>query len=194
MNTINIQLPNFRTKYISGVDAEIRTLTYADGGGLCVQIVNADTEANRNADLWRGEVICTASVNVPKRPNLPNAFWLKSYSENEGLEEALLAAGAIKATGRTAPLTYNSVREYVLVREGDEPQEKPDTLSSLGREIMDLISELDSIVNDLDDAIRYEDENDEPQDYKHFVDELDLHTGTIQAIRDKFAKLVKYNN
>jgi hypothetical protein len=45
--------------------------------------------------------VATATVNLPTATLDRNQVLIKSYAENEGLLEALVAAGVVKATGET---------------------------------------------------------------------------------------------
>jgi len=45
-----------------------------------------------------GEQWCTASVNVPDIPLEKDEVVIKNYSENEGIQEALINAGYIRPT------------------------------------------------------------------------------------------------
>jgi hypothetical protein len=45
--------------------------------------------------------VATATVNLPNVPLGKNQVLIKSYGENEGMLEALVAAGVVKPTGQT---------------------------------------------------------------------------------------------
>lgn len=65
---------------------------------LAVQLYTRD-----NLD-W-AELLTTVSVNLEAYgiiPTQPDSFYVKSYSENDGLWEALMEAGAIRPTGEIA--------------------------------------------------------------------------------------------
>ena len=47
-----------------------------------------------------GEPFATVSVNIPEVPLARDEFFVKVYSENEGLLDELLRVGAIHFTGR----------------------------------------------------------------------------------------------
>lgn len=70
-------------------EVEIHTGRYQNGR-LAVQLVS------------QGEGYATVSVNLPMESVGHDEFVFKTYSENEGLYEALLQAGVIEWTGRTA--------------------------------------------------------------------------------------------
>jgi hypothetical protein len=74
------------------VTVSVRTDRYAYGGGLAVQL-----------DCEDGEPYATLSVNAPGMP-LADEFVFKTYSENEGLLEAMHLAGVVVLTGRATCL------------------------------------------------------------------------------------------
>lgn len=51
-------------------------------------------------DANDGSPIATATVNLPDVPLGKNQVPVKSYSENEGMLDALVAAGVVKPTGQ----------------------------------------------------------------------------------------------
>jgi hypothetical protein len=53
-------------------------------------------------DSVTGEPIIRATVNLPDEPLADNETLIKSYSENDGMVEALTALGLIERTGRFA--------------------------------------------------------------------------------------------
>jgi hypothetical protein len=65
---------------------------YMHGGGLVVDLVSEDD----------GEPYTTVSVNLGVSGLADDEFVFKTYSENEGLLEKMLAAGIVEDTGRTA--------------------------------------------------------------------------------------------
>ena len=56
--------------------------------------------ALRLIDAEDGSPITSATVNLPDKRLGKNQVLVKSYSENEGLLEALVAAGVVKPTGQ----------------------------------------------------------------------------------------------
>lgn len=66
--------------------------------------IHTDRYANNNRlavfALEEGEPFATLSVNVREESMTDEEFAFKTYSENEGLFEQFLAAGAIVFTGR----------------------------------------------------------------------------------------------
>src|SRR5436190_9246155 len=72
----------------------VLTERYMHGGRLAVQLVEQAT----------GEFVATVSVNVPDVRLADDEFVFKTYSENEGIIEQLLAAGFVQMTGRDADI------------------------------------------------------------------------------------------
>ena len=73
------------------ITVSIQTDRYQHGGGLAVQLI----------DEKDGGDYATVSVNVQTASLKEDEFVFKTYSENEGLLEALLAAKVVAVTGRT---------------------------------------------------------------------------------------------
>ena len=56
--------------------------------------------------------IATASVWWPLCPTTQGGHvWLKGWSENEGLPEALEAAGVVRLTGKSTPVGFSHAQE-----------------------------------------------------------------------------------
>ena len=72
------------SKYMHG-NYTIEIVEYAMGGN-CVRIT----------DVSDGCLEATATVCIPEEPPPPGHVWLKGWSENEGLPEALAAAGVVE--------------------------------------------------------------------------------------------------
>jgi hypothetical protein len=83
-----VTLTHFGRQVTVSVHAE----RYHHGGGLAVQLMED------------GEDYATLSVNVAGVPLKDDEFVAKTYSENEGLLEGLLAAGVVERTGRWAEI------------------------------------------------------------------------------------------
>jgi hypothetical protein len=62
-----------------------------DNGRLALQLIDAED----------GSPIATATVNLPDVPLGKNQVLIKNWSENEGVLEALVAAGVVTPTGQT---------------------------------------------------------------------------------------------
>ena len=89
-------------------DAVLKFAQYVDG-----------TTAVTLFDAEFGEPLATATVclvDMGERPSEGNVF-IKSYSENEGLYEALLAAGVIGEKVNTVNLGFVEVYECPLLVE-----------------------------------------------------------------------------
>ncbi len=69
---------------------------YEEGGRVAVQLVDAET----------GEPFSTATTNLPGEPLAADEVFIKNYSENEGMLDALEAAGIVKRTGREVRSGY----------------------------------------------------------------------------------------
>jgi len=89
-----------KTKYINE-DCEIVGGHYADGSAA-LRVVSL-----------HGEPIAVATVCLDE-PARDGHVWLKGWSENEGLPEALEVNGVVKRTGRTYPTGYVEAEEAVL--------------------------------------------------------------------------------
>lgn len=61
-----------------------------------------------------GEPQATATVAIQGAPSAPDHVWLKGWSENEGLPEALEAAGLVTLTGRIWHTGYADAHEAEL--------------------------------------------------------------------------------
>ena len=93
-----------QTKYGMGV---VCVGFYGGNDGIAISLVD-DTSM---------EPLATCTVNlVPygSRPLLPNEVWLKGWSGNEGLPEALEEAGVLKLTGETMPTGFVTAQLAIL--------------------------------------------------------------------------------
>jgi hypothetical protein len=88
------QSPTF-TLHRFGESWKLSVLTdhYLHGGRLAVQLLCED-----------GEPFATVSVNVDGVRLATDEFVFKTYSENEGLLEVMLAAGFVELTGQCAEI------------------------------------------------------------------------------------------
>lgn len=71
-------------------DCLLRRDKYLVGDRICLQLVDANN----------GELIATATVNLPETPLEDGEVFIKDYSENEGMLDALVEAGVVEDTGR----------------------------------------------------------------------------------------------
>ena len=65
---------------------------YVDSGEIALSLVAAATDG----DSFEGEPIAKATVNI-EHPIPPHCIAVKDYSENDGMVEALVAAGVIES-------------------------------------------------------------------------------------------------
>ncbi len=65
---------------------------YRSGGGNAIQLVAAADDPEN--EIYAGEPIATASINLPIALESDEVI-IKDYSENEGMVDALVAAGII---------------------------------------------------------------------------------------------------
>lgn len=72
-----------KTRYIDA-DCAVSKLNYSNGR-IALQLKDAVT----------GELLCTASTNLPDAPCTPGCTYIKDYSENEGVLDALVMAGIV---------------------------------------------------------------------------------------------------
>ena len=78
----------------AGEECTIKWYRYTHGGSIAMQ-------------LWCSEgPMCRATVNIPNLRLAPDEVVIKDYSENHGVQEALIKAGIIEDTGETACCGY----------------------------------------------------------------------------------------
>lgn len=78
--------------------------TYANGR-VALQLIDAED----------GCPIATATVNLPDEQVAPDETFIKDYSENAGMLEALLKAGIIERTGVTARTGFVTVEKVKVL-------------------------------------------------------------------------------
>lgn len=85
----------------NGVDCDAFFCQYA-AGNTAIQLVERET----------GEPWAKATVNVPDLADAlgKGEVFIKDYSENEGMMDALVAAGVVEDTGRSEPIGYTEAR------------------------------------------------------------------------------------
>ena len=76
-----------------GTDCLVLVTHYQHGGSVCLELLVADD----------GESMTVATVNVPGAALADGEVIIKDYSENEGVMDALIAAGVIEDTGKLLP-------------------------------------------------------------------------------------------
>lgn len=106
-----------RTVTHKGTECDVYVSRYMHGGRLAIALVERAT----------GEPWATATVNVPDDPLGPKEVAVKDYSENEGMLDALVAAGLVRPTGRTISQGYVTIPvAEILFSEGDTDGEQPE--------------------------------------------------------------------
>lgn len=75
---------------------------------------------NQNALILTedGEPYCVLTVSIPQEPQAPDEFYIKAYSENEGLYEQLVAQGILSLPHRFLRSGYVSVPVCRLLQPG----------------------------------------------------------------------------
>lgn len=81
---------------------------YYGDGTLAIEGVNPETQ----------ELLFVATVRMPELP-AKGCVWLNGWSENEGIPEALEAAGIVELTGRTQEAGHCHAVEARLLKEID---------------------------------------------------------------------------
>ncbi len=88
----------------SGFTCNVNITEYRDGNAA----ISLD-------DATDGSPVATASVNIPEA-KLPTGFiFIKNWSENEGMLDALVSAGIVEDTGRTFPCGFTDANLCKLV-------------------------------------------------------------------------------
>jgi len=85
------------SKYIPAGIHVVRT-TYADGN-TCLRAISEE-----------GEPYGVLSVNIPESPVHEDFVWLKTWSENEGVLEALIESNLVEKLPVTHPCGYANAR------------------------------------------------------------------------------------
>ena len=78
-------------------NCEVIKKQYQNGRVALQLIAIADDMDN---DVYKGEPIAMATVNLPEVELADGEVFIKDYSENEGMLEALENAGVVKFTGQ----------------------------------------------------------------------------------------------
>lgn len=101
------------------IGVEVRFQSYMDPAGGVAVVLEQD-----------GERLTTASSNLAQSGSSPKpgCFFLKNYSENEGLLESLIKAGVVEETGLTAYSGWATFPEVRVVGEwADEMQREQES-------------------------------------------------------------------
>ncbi len=83
---------------------EVRQATYSNGRTALLL-----------EDAKTGESVAVATVNLPHENLEPGQVFIKDYSENHGMLEALEKAGIVKATGETVHSGFAPVPKAILL-------------------------------------------------------------------------------
>ena len=86
-----------KARYCNESNASARVTSYANNGSPALQFFTI-----------QGELLCTASVCLGEIPG-PNEIFIKSWSENEGMGEALEEQGLVGPIIRHIPAGYCAV-------------------------------------------------------------------------------------
>jgi hypothetical protein len=100
---------------------EVRILEYEYGDRIAVQIFHPYDDM----PWW------TVSINMPEVQLAENEFVFKTYSENAGLLEAMLAADLIELTGRSVPAGMAGEQPICRLRKQLFEQSKPEKKEDL---------------------------------------------------------------
>lgn len=87
-----------------GEDLVLDKHTYTEGGGVVLQLYDAD-----------GFPYATATANVPGAELGEGEVLIKNYSENEGISKALQDAGVTRFTGRKVPCGFVELEVHELL-------------------------------------------------------------------------------
>lgn len=97
-------IDNFETKNVERQNVIVETSRNYSNGRTCIQIMST-----------RGAPLMVASVNLPD-DDLPDGHvFIKDYSENEGVADALVKAGFIEPTDVVINQGFVSIRMYKLL-------------------------------------------------------------------------------
>ncbi len=112
------------TVHFNGFECEVERTTYANGRTALILVNTKDREE-----------VAVATVNLPDAPLKPGEVFIKDYSENKGMLEALEKAGIVKATGEKVQSGFVEVPVATVLepsrnRNGREELEKATTIES----------------------------------------------------------------
>lgn len=86
-----------RSVYFLDVKCDVVKLRYQNSR-TALELVIAEDDEDR--ELYKGEPMATATVNMPQVALENNEVIIKDYSENEGMLETLVKAGIVEDTGK----------------------------------------------------------------------------------------------
>ena len=99
------ELENFEAKFVERGNYSLFQSKYAVDGSIALM---ATTEY--------GEPAFNVTVNL-EMPPFPGTFWVKQWSENEGIVEELVKRGIIRLTGFEMPTGFAIAQEAVICEE-----------------------------------------------------------------------------
>ena len=79
-------------------DCEVVKHQY-NNGRTALELIIAENDETR--ELYKGEPMATATVNMPSFNLESDEVVIKNYSENEGMLETLIVAGIVTPTGKS---------------------------------------------------------------------------------------------
>lgn len=98
---------------LSAMTLELHGAQY-EGQLMASRYVSSGVLAIYFADEQEDELITTLSCNLDSRPSASNRFWLKNWSENEGIESFVEKYNIATPTGRSVQSGFVTVPEYEL--------------------------------------------------------------------------------
>ncbi len=90
-----------------GYTCEVLKKNYS-GGGVALQLVAASDDLEKGVS--KGEPIAVATINIPGIDLAPDEVVIKSYSENEGMWDALINSNIILDTGTAIRTNFITAR------------------------------------------------------------------------------------
>lgn len=180
------------TKYCKG-DVQLKIVHFMTNDRICPVLIPAPTKANADRGWMLGETLLRLAVNTDIDPQNDKCFWLKSYAENEGVDDFLFGYNIARPTGRTQTVGHGiELKECMLMPEelwflAPAPGylDTVPTQENLVQEIEDLISELDQIVNDMRGADPAE------EDFEGFAEDLETQSGSVETIVKRIREFVQ---
>lgn len=99
----------------SGYDCLVVKNNFNNNNQICLSLVGADTEHNKEMDVFPHEPIAKASVNLEGVKVGENQTIIKDYAENRGILKILLHFGLVKETGVAIELPNDNLAYIVDV-------------------------------------------------------------------------------
>ena len=83
-----------------GYDCNVVLERFAQDKSLCVTLIAANTEHNKEQEVFTGEAIAKPSVYIEGLEIGENQTVLKNYSETKDIVQILVNAGIVEETGQ----------------------------------------------------------------------------------------------